>query len=351
MDSMRASLICIAYAALTSAQQASISLAPPSNAGTFGNVSQIISPSFAGMGIEPSNLFSFTGRSNPNQLSINLLQNLAGYTGSPPHLRIGGNTADYMIWQGDLDVWGMPVNPNPVGQGQLPSDMLFFGPKYFQAMDRFPTNTPITFGLNLAYDNADYMENIVNEAQAALNYTSNVNMFSFEIGNEPDLYLQNGFRNGTWNNFVYAQQWTDRADVVYEQVLRPNGIASSFFEAAGTASTIGNSFEVLQLSETIMVTPVNGTARINNTFLVGWSQHDYFYYIGVSGYGLYLDFLMDLSQTPLQFAAWADNTRQAQRTGKPYYLREMATVGPVGLTGISDVFGTLTEQSETSSKN
>jgi len=292
------------------------------------------------MGIEPSNLFSFTGRSNPNRLSINLLQNLAGYTGSPPHLRIGGNTADYMIWQGSWNDWTLPVNQNPVGQGQIASDLLFFGPKYFQAMDRFPTNTPITFGLNLAYDNADYMVNIVNEASAALNYTSNVNIFSFEIGNEPDLYLQNGFRNGTWNNFVYAQHWTDRANVVYEEVLRPMGIGSSFFEGPGTASTIGNSFEILQLSETIMATPVNGTAAINDTFLIGWNQHDYFYYIGVSGYALTLDFLMDLSQTPTQFAAWADNVRQADATGKPYYLREMASVGPVGLTGISDVFGT-----------
>jgi len=292
------------------------------------------------MGIEPSNLFSFTGRSNPNRLSINLLQNLAGYTGSPPHLRIGGNTADYMIWQGSWNDWTLPVNQNPVGQGQIASDLLFFGPKYFQAMDRFPTNTPITFGLNLAYDNADYMVNIVNEASAALNYTSNVNIFSFEIGNEPDLYLQNGFRNGTWNNFVYAQQWTDRANVVYEKVLRSMGIGSSFFEGPGTASTIGNSFEILQLSETIMVSPVNGTAALDDTFLIGWNQHDYFYYIGVSGYALTLDFLMDLSQTPTQFAAWADNTRQAAATGKPYYLREMASVGPVGLTGISDVFGT-----------
>lgn len=337
MDSVRASLICIAYAALTTAQ--SISIAPPTDAGTFGNVSQVISPSFAGMGIEPSNLFSFTGASKANQLSINLLQNLAGYTGSPPHLRIGGNTADYMIWQGDFDEWYLETNPSPVGQGDIASDHFFFGPRFFQAMDRFPTNTPITFGLNLAYDNADYMQNLINEASAALNYTNNVNMFSFEIGNEPDLYLENGFRNGTWNNFVYAQQWVDRANVVYAEVLKPMGIGSSFFEAAGTASTIGDSFEILQLSETVLVSPVNGSPTVDNTFLVGWNQHDYFYYIGVSGYNLVLDFLMDLSQTVQQFASWADNTRQALATGKPYYLREMASVGPVGETGISDVFG------------
>lgn len=43
------------------------------------------------LGIEPSNLYSYTGGSTTNALSVNLLNNLANYTGAPPHLRIGGN--------------------------------------------------------------------------------------------------------------------------------------------------------------------------------------------------------------------------------------------------------------------
>jgi len=328
----------MAYAALSNAQ-ASISLTPSSTPGTAGNVSDVISPSFAGMGIEPSNMYSFTGGKTANQLSINLLTTLASYTNAPPHLRIGGNTADNMIWDGDFNGYYLRTNPNPTGQGQIASDFFIFGPSYFEAMSRFPKNTPITFGLNLAYDNADYLERIVAEAQAALNSTANINLFSFEIGNEPDLYLQNGFRNGTWDNFAYGQQWTDRAIAVYEQVLRPAGISPDFFEGACTASTIGNSFEIVQLLRTPMVAAVNGTDSTMDTFLSGWNQHDYFYYIGVSGYNLVLDFLMDLSQTPTQFAEWVTQQAAAAATGKPYYLREMASVGPVGETGISDVFG------------
>lgn len=37
--------------------------------------------SFAGFGIEPSNLFSFTGGAETNSLSINLLDNLGKYAG------------------------------------------------------------------------------------------------------------------------------------------------------------------------------------------------------------------------------------------------------------------------------
>lgn len=338
MDPLRTSILCIAYAALTNAQ-AAITLAPPTAPGTAGNVSQIVSPSFAGMGIEPSNLLSFTGYSKANQLSINLLNNLAGYTGAAPHLRIGGNTADNMLWDGNLQGFQYMTNPNPVGDGQIPSDNYFFGPGYLQALDRFPANTPITFGLNLAYQQSDYLERIVESAGAVLNYTNNVNIFSFEIGNEPDLYLQNGFRNGTWDNFVWGEQFSNRADAVYQQVLKPQGISPDFFEGACTASTIGTTFEILQLLRTEAVAAVNGTPSTNNTYMSGWNQHDYFYYIGVSGYNLVLDFLMDLSQTPTQFAAWVTQQAQAAASGKPYYLREMASVGPVGEAGISDVFG------------
>lgn len=46
---------------------------------------QYVDQSFAGFGIEPSNLFQFTGGENTNDLSINLLSNLGKYTGEPSH--------------------------------------------------------------------------------------------------------------------------------------------------------------------------------------------------------------------------------------------------------------------------
>lgn len=47
------------------------------------DISQIVDISFAGFGIEPSNLFSFTGGASQNDLSVNLLENLSNYTGKP----------------------------------------------------------------------------------------------------------------------------------------------------------------------------------------------------------------------------------------------------------------------------
>jgi hypothetical protein len=80
-------LVLLAHAStLAVAQQSpSITLAPNQTlADADYDASSIISPSFAGLGIEASNLFSFTGNDQTNQMSVNLLATLANYTGVAP---------------------------------------------------------------------------------------------------------------------------------------------------------------------------------------------------------------------------------------------------------------------------
>lgn len=82
----RALVLSLSLAARAVAQ-GTVQIAPnetTARAALGGGLSQPISPSFAGMGIETSNLFSFTGGATVNQMSINLLTNLANYTGVPP---------------------------------------------------------------------------------------------------------------------------------------------------------------------------------------------------------------------------------------------------------------------------
>lgn len=294
-----------------------------------------LAPSFAGLGIEPSNLFSFTGNESPNELTINLLQNLANYTGTPPHLRIGGNTQDYMEYVPSLNAYEIEKNPNPtVSSAAYPPDSDLFGPNFFTALDRFPTNTPITYGLNLAYQGSDYASRIVAEANAAFNLT-NVNLTSFEIGNEVDLYAENGFRTGTWDGSVYTQEWLDRANIVYSQVLKPKNIGPNFFEPGCTASTIGTSFTIDDLTQDGINTNANGSST---NYISQWNQHDYYYYIGVSTYTLTIDIFTDLSTTATQFASWVQQIAESTSNGYRYSLREMGVVGPIGMAGITDVF-------------
>lgn len=319
-----------AFAAAQNTVSLAITAQPTSGA------SGIISPSFAGFGIESSNLFSFTGGSDENQLTKNLLANLANYTGTPPHLRIGGNTQDYFIYDASQNDYAWNPNPDAVGQGAYATDSMIIGPRYFEVINRFPSNTPITFGLNLAYSESDYIDRITTMATQAVNRLTDVNLVSFEIGNEPDLYLQNGFRTGSWGGQVYTEEWLDRAEAIYEKVLRSNNLPSNFFEPGATASTIGTSFQVQDLDEFGITVKANGSTE---PYIASWNQHDYYYYIGVSTYPLTAYDFMTLSTTNDQFASWVTQIQQAAATGYPYALREMGVVGPIGLDEITDVFG------------
>ncbi|KAI0384832.1 glycoside hydrolase superfamily [Hypomontagnella monticulosa] len=298
------------------------------------NTSSVVDPSFAGFGIEASNLFSFTGAAQPNGFTLNLLNNLANYTGKPSHIRIGGNTQDYMTFREDHNDWTWIENPNADHPGA--SDSMIIGPRFFETANRLPKGTTVTWGLNLAYEQDDYIQQITTMAKQAISGLSNLNITSFEIGNEPDLYLKNGLRTGEWGGKVYTAQWLERASAIYKQVLQPASIPSAFFEAAATASTIGTDFQIINLIG-FDIFPRDGSAA--TPYLSGWNQHDYYYYIGVSGYPVTLEHLMKLQTTEEQFVAWAQQVKQAQQTPYPYSLREMGVVGPIGLDGVTDVFG------------
>lgn len=48
---------------------------------------------------------------------------------------------------------------------------------------------------------------------------------------------------------------------------------------------------------------------------------------------------MDLDTTNTQFKYWEKQVGIALKTGLPYVLREMSSIGPIGMPGVSDVFG------------
>ncbi|KAF2085206.1 glycoside hydrolase family 79 protein [Saccharata proteae CBS 121410] len=334
---MRSSLALAALstAAVATAQTVS-SVTPAAAAASASGITGYIPPDFAGFGIEPSNLFSFTGHADQNDLTVNLMSNLANYSGKPGHIRLGGNTQDYFLYQANMTSWTVEDNAYSVGQGAIASDSSIIGPRFFEAVSRLPENTPVTMGLNLAYEEDDYLDQISLMASAALANTSNVKIVSWEIGNEPDLYAQNSFRTGTWSGQVYSNEWRTRAQAVWERVLEPAGWSSNAFEGPCTASTIGTTFEVTQLVTDGIMQDANSSS---NPFLSAWNQHDYLYFIDVSTFALTLGWMMDLSNTVTQFAYWKTQIGIALDTGLPYVLREMQSVGPTGMQGVSDTFG------------
>lgn len=308
---------------------AQASLSPGATIAQAGNtLSHTLSPSYYGIGIEPSNLFAFTGTTSPNQFTMTLLNNLASYTGQPPHIRIGGNSLDIAIYQENYNGYYFKDNPNPTGK----TDVSIFGPNFFKVINYFPKNTPITYSIGMAYQGSDAVNMSVAIAQGVMDAFTNVKLNAFEVSNEPDLYVQNQFRSSGWDVNDYGSEWIERVQAVYNSVLAPKKIPKTFFEAACTATTAANrGFRIQDLVKT-------GVATGNGVWLAGWNQHNYYYYVGVSSYQLTLDHLLQLSTTEDQFHEWANQAGQANTTGKPYYLREMGSVGPSGLQGISNTF-------------
>lgn len=310
------------------------SVAPSMSKDGATGVSGILSPSYAGMGIEPSNLFSFTGTSSSgNAFTNQLLTNLGQMTGIPPHIRVGGNSADQMKFDQDYSGFNLQDNSNPTGQGYgYQTDHFIFGPNYFTALDTLPKSTPVTVGINMAYTGSDYLQEVVNQAAAAMNM-SNVNVVGLEMGNEPDLYKQLGFRSSGWSTTDYGNEWYERVQAVYNATLKQHNIGTAFWEAPCTATTaVHNDYRISNMVNTAV-------ASGSGIWLAGWSQHDYYYYVNVSNYQLTLELLQNLGTTESQFDEWAKQAQQAKVTGKPYYLREMGSVGPEGIEGISDTFG------------
>ncbi|PSR84288.1 hypothetical protein BD289DRAFT_368868 [Coniella lustricola] len=317
------------------AASSTVTMSPPEAAPS--DIAGVVDPSFAGFGIEPSNLFAFTGEQDTNALSMNLLANLANYTGKPPHIRLGGNTEDYMIYDSTQTEYAEIHNTDASGNGSIKWDSMLIGPNFFEAANRFPTGTPITWGLNLAYNDDDYLDRITEMAQQVIDRCTNLNIVAFEIGNEPDLYYSSSlFRDATWSGDVYTTEWLARAQAIYEQVLAPVGLTAAFFEPQATSHTSGTSFTIDDLVDYGLANQtVNGS-----TYVTNWNQHDYTYFFGVAEYDLTLEAVMSFTLVENQFTAQAsDQLSQAATTPYGYALREMGWVGPLGSANVTDTFG------------
>ncbi|PWN20807.1 hypothetical protein BCV69DRAFT_199828 [Microstroma glucosiphilum] len=326
-----AALLAIAPAAQAQSTY-TLSLTPPAQSTLASPISEVLASNFVGFGIEPTSLFEFAGGATPNPLTYNLLSNMANYTGVPPHLRIGGNAGDQQVYSNSIG--GYTIQENPSGDSDQTNAYLF-GPNYFKVFNNFPTDTPITYHINLAYQGSGWQDLMVSTAAAALDGMTTSKIVGFELGNEPDLFVTNGYRTSSnWSAAAFALQWQAVALDIYDNVLKSRNIGTNFFEPAGTATTATTNGHPYRIDDLVD----SAIAIDNGIYISGWNQHDYYYYVGVSTYTLTTALLLDLSTTVSQFAEWKQQSAQAYATGKAYYLREMNSIGPTGLVGISPTF-------------
>lgn len=243
----------------------------------------VLTPSFAGFGIESSNVFAYTGTSAPNALTNQLMENLRNFTGEPPHLRIGGSTGDQMVWNSTVTAPEIVDNPDMTND----TNKWNVGPGFLSALDNLPPGTPVTMQLNLAYQGADAIQRNIDHAHAAIFDTKNITVVSFEIGNEPDRYRSQGYRPRWWTEDPgYGPEWLYRVQRINSKVLIPNNLTKTSFEPAATAnphSKDGTPFRITWLAFDSQGTGANG-----HGYIAGFNEHDYIYTSKLSVFSSFL---------------------------------------------------------------
>lgn len=154
---------------------------------------------FVGLSYEKSDLINPTWPYfNENQsVFLQLIKNLK--TGV---LRLGGNSSDKIFWKDSLR--GTSTSITDVYRDDVTKLKLF--------MDQLGTDWKLIYGLNLANDTVHTSE---------VNFVQNqfgTKVLSFEIGNEPDLYPQNGYRATGYGIVHYKPEFEASYNILHAAV-------------------------------------------------------------------------------------------------------------------------------------
>lgn len=147
-----------------------------------------IPPDFTGLGFEISSVAIPNLLSPENHAYIKLVRGL----GSQGVIRIGGNTSDFSSFR-------------PGGKLVSKPKATVVNSESLRALGRFldATGWKLIWGLNLGSGTA---QQATEEAQAVAAAAGN-NLLAFEIGNEPDLFVQSGHRPGGYSYEQYLQEY------------------------------------------------------------------------------------------------------------------------------------------------
>ncbi|EDQ98404.1 glycoside hydrolase family 79 protein [Laccaria bicolor S238N-H82] len=285
------------------------------------NVSQLLDPYLISFSIEPAFLNEFLGnKTTPNKLGLSLFNTLASKTGGIG-VRPGGNTVDSSIY-----------DPTLVGDQQLvlsPSAAVWqtrYGPSYFDSLNLLPDSTKITMDINLR--NASYE---LSKAQvAAAQQILGSKLDAVEIGNEPDFYGRQTYRNAsTWSPEAYAAQFVEWSHNLTSDLNLPK----NFFWPGGYATH----------PDTTNFTTANTIALgINNASTVKiYSDHWYPYdscspeHVAQASY----DHLVNHTQITDFINSYKGEIAASKAVGMDFLVGESSSIACSGLQNVSNTYG------------
>lgn len=183
-----------------------------------GPVTPKVSRSLISLSIEMDRWTDWAGTTSRNEFFFNTLDNIKRITGRPPHIRIGANSEDHTNFQRDVQ-FAQAIFPPPTATVPYPEAINITVADSYYATTRFlPSNTHVTWGVNLGSNNitAAVLEtrSIVKAFSSPEIRDAGIVLDYLEIGNEPDLYKNNGLRAKNYSTPQWVDEWLQFAQNV-----------------------------------------------------------------------------------------------------------------------------------------
>lgn len=222
----------------SSGSASSLSIILPSS-----NDGDVIDQSFPGFGFEEASFVNYVLDidGNTNEFSSNLIEAVTSRTGGKPIIRLGGTSADYAKYVENQTEPALPLaldyDDDSVGGTTI-------GPSFWALASVFPT---AKYMVQIPLATTDINETIT-WVQTALDVIGEDQIYSFELGNEPDWYSETytgadgidlGTPNwqGSFTNETYVGNFSEYVQAIIETVPNlPNG--GKVFQAFDAAARV-----------------------------------------------------------------------------------------------------------------
>lgn len=144
------------------------------------------------------------------------MNNIGNLTGTKPHIRVGGNTQDYALYNASL-AYALNGTYNYTKSADYPTT-IYIGPSYFESYAQWP-NVKFSHGFNLALGatTQEGWQTLIDTVPLACQALGDGKLYVWEYGNEPDLYstsAQSPTRPTNWNESDYVLQWLNGTEQI-----------------------------------------------------------------------------------------------------------------------------------------
>ncbi|KAJ6544815.1 glycoside hydrolase family 79 protein [Mycena vulgaris] len=288
------------------------------------------------LSIEQDRWLDWAGNTSRNSFFFNTLDNLVSLTGSNPTIRIGADSEDHTQFSAAVP-FVQQVFPAPTTTVPYPeATTIVAGPGFYQAAKFLPPGTGVTWGVNFGGKNltAVFLETqaIINAFSSPAIKNADITLDFLELGNEADLFKNNGLRASTYNVVQYTAEWISFAT----NMSRTANLASSDTRIWGAAfadsshTTTGFSPQGIFANNILSSEP--------GAFINTISQH---HYSGsfCSGSGGLLQDLMTKATIRSNLSSFTPDIEAAQDRNLDYVFGETNSYSCHGAPGVSNTAG------------